>query len=875
MRRTAPLVAATLLWLAAAACSDSRTPPTAPLKVPTGRLSQLSPTVVPLDPRILTLADSIFPKGLGNAFAARWTDIKRQLERDPNGTLPDGKKGPAAAARKMQVELVQWIQGKTGDLTPPAGETKAHVAARLVLYMSLYVYGGPTTPPPAVTATSDAVLSIVSPTAPDTVQTPTQHAGVVFDAGAVTEPTIVVVALETAFYPDNCSGPLLTHLCQYPRFYRFNVFPDVRLQHPAHVAVCHVDAGTNRLPLADHNRFRLAHDKPVNPADYMPGGTVVDSIEILPLVWLPTLINCAGTDYTNTASAGPLNSRSGGGFFGGLLERGGHALRTVASAVGRFIAPRSAYAIDGGGGGDVMDFSNFAVVDPDGAPDRAVQSVGMSPATAHAGDHVTLSYSVKNVGTATGTSVPATLRLSTTPTISAASPLLAPVTIPAQPPGAVDTVASVDAILPSTLAPGTWYVGLLVADDPTFPDANLSNNSASSAVTIDPDFISATRTFAVGETSVCGIDAAAALDCWGDNSDLQFGASGPAHSSPFTPPALQSGFVQLSFGNGQFFCGIKADRSAVCWGRSGFGQLGGGTAGNSPANLPVSVAGGVSWANIFTGRLSACGVSTSGTGYCWGSNQWGEVGRASVPMAGSNAPASLTTAPAPVDGVLTFKSIVAGWLHACGITTSGAAYCWGANGAGQLGIGTIDTNRTHRSPAPVVGGLQFIQLSLGSVYSCGITVDHQAYCWGENFTGQLGDATTANRGSPTLVAGGQRFAFIAAGSGFASGSTATVPPSGQAQVAHVCALTETGAPWCWGWNGAGQLGDGTTADHTTPAPVSGSLQLTSLGLGGSATCGRRGNAIWCWGGNVFGQLGNGTVASSSVPVLVQSPFSLP
>jgi alpha-tubulin suppressor-like RCC1 family protein len=244
-------------------------------------------------------------------------------------------------------------------------------------------------------------------------------------------------------------------------------------------------------------------------------------------------------------------------------------------------------------------------------------------------------------------------------------------------------------------------------------------------------------------------------------------------------------------------------------------------------------------------------------------------------MAGSNAPASLTTAPAPVDGGLTFKSIVAGWLHACGITTSGAAYCWGANGAGQLGIGTIDGDSTHRSPEPVVGGLQFIQLSLGSLYSCGITVDHQAYCWGENFTGQLGDATTTNRGSPTLVAGGQRFAFIAAGSGFASGSTATIPPSGQAAVAHVCALTESGAPWCWGWNGAGQLGDGTTTDHTTPAPVSGSLQLTSLGLGGSATCGRRGNAIWCWGGNVFGQLGNGTVASSAVPVLVQSPFSVP
>jgi probable HAF family extracellular repeat protein len=487
MRRTAPLVTATLLCLAAAGCSDSRTSPTAPLKAPTGPLFQTASTVS-LDTRILTLADSIFPKGLGSAFTSRWTDIKRQLVLEPNGTLPDGKKGPAAAARKMLVELVQWVQGKTGNLTPPAGEIKAHVAARLVLYMSLYVYGGPTTPPPAVTATTDAVLSVVSPTAPDTVQTPTQHAGVVFDAGAVTEPTIVVVALETAFYPQNCSGPLVTHLCQYPRFYRFNVFPDVRLQHPAHVAVCHVDAGTNRLPLADHNRFRLAHDKPASPADYVTGNTVVDSIEILPLVWLPTLINCTaggGTDYTNTASASPLNSRSGGGFFGGLLQRGGHALRTVASAVGRFISPRSAYAIDGGGGGDVMDFSNFAVVDPLSAPDLAPGAgFSLSQTSGLPGAAITVNASsVLNSGTGTSPSFAASLVVATDSALTlGATTLRTDIDATALPPGSSFGMASQLTALPAV--PGTYYIGVRVDPANAVAESDESNNFVSMKVTV-------------------------------------------------------------------------------------------------------------------------------------------------------------------------------------------------------------------------------------------------------------------------------------------------------------------------------------------------------------------------------------------------------
>jgi alpha-tubulin suppressor-like RCC1 family protein len=98
------------------------------------------------------------------------------------------------------------------------------------------------------------------------------------------------------------------------------------------------------------------------------------------------------------------------------------------------------------------------------------------------------------------------------------------------------------------------------------------------------------------------------------------------------------------------------------------------------------------------------------------------------------------------------------------------------------------------------------------------------------------------------------------------------PVGGQANAAHTCAITESGAPYCWGWNGDAQLGDGTRTDRRVPVAVLGNPVLTSIGAGGTSTCGMNGNAIWCWGSNGSGQLGNGGTNRSLVPVAVGSPF---
>jgi alpha-tubulin suppressor-like RCC1 family protein len=121
------------------------------------------------------------------------------------------------------------------------------------------------------------------------------------------------------------------------------------------------------------------------------------------------------------------------------------------------------------------------------------------------------------------------------------------------------------------------------------------------------------------------------------------------------------------------------------------------------------------------------------------------------------------------------------------------------------------------------------------------------------------------------VAGGHRFRFITTSSGFAGGTGVT--PSTSAQLAHTCALTDNGTPYCWGWNGVGQIGNASSAQfHFEPVPVSGGLRLEVIGTGGGFSCGMTGDAVWCWGANVRGQLGNAGIANSSVPTAVAAPF---
>jgi alpha-tubulin suppressor-like RCC1 family protein len=152
-----------------------------------------------------------------------------------------------------------------------------------------------------------------------------------------------------------------------------------------------------------------------------------------------------------------------------------------------------------------------------------------------------------------------------------------------------------------------------------------------------------------------------------------------------------------------------------------------------------------------------------------------------------------------VAGGLRFHEVDAGTLHTCGLTPGNRAYCWGDNEFGLLGDGTT-TNRL--TPVAVAGGLQFLQVSTGeNFHTCGVATGNRAYCWGTNFTGQLGDGTTTRRLTPVAVAGRLRFREVSAG------------PN------HTCGVATGNVAYCWGLNDFGQLGDGTRNPHLTPVAV--------------------------------------------------------
>jgi alpha-tubulin suppressor-like RCC1 family protein len=350
--------------------------------------------------------------------------------------------------------------------------------------------------------------------------------------------------------------------------------------------------------------------------------------------------------------------------------------------------------------------------------------------------------------------------------------------------------------------------------------------------------------------------------CWGDNYTGALG-DGTIWTTALTPVPVAGGLTFATVSAGVFHsCGVTTSGAAYCWGQGFPDSLG------HASLVPVPVTGGLSFASVSAGISHTCGITTAGAAYCWGSSSYGELGD------GGDTTSPMNNVPVPVAGGLTFAEVSAGGTHSCGVTTTGTAYCWGQNTMGELGDGTLTSSSV---PVPVAGGLSFKTVNTAGVHSCGVTTTGAPYCWGDNLFDLLGSGTNPN-GTPPQPTGPEQCndsgGLYDWGPSVIPCSTVPAPVAGGLNLVSVtsggqdtfaCGLTSSGAAWCWG----GERGLGAFPPTSAPIPVVGGFTFASLSAGLYTTCGvTPAGVAYCWGVGGHGELGTGTTSFSGVPVKV-------
>jgi len=274
-------------------------------------------------------------------------------------------------------------------------------------------------------------------------------------------------------------------------------------------------------------------------------------------------------------------------------------------------------------------------------------------------------------------------------------------------------------------------------------------------------------------------------------------------------------------------CAISVRGLALCWGapHASAHQFGSDVPNVVALDMKID-AMSVGHTQARSGGVHACGVATGGAAYCWGS-RWEAMG-------GGLGVSEVTITPLAVLGGLSFTGISAGSGPTCGGLADSTTYCWRHDIYGLFGSGTQE-----RSDVPILAanGMRLSKISAGDLYTCGIGADTLAYCWGSMWPNDVADVSS----TPVAVDANQKFASIA------------VAPD------HVCALTPEGEAYCWGWGYLGRLGDGTQNGSATPIPVVTTQTFAALGVGAKHSCGlTTGGEIYCWGHDEWGQLGIGS-----------------
>lgn len=358
---------------------------------------------------------------------------------------------------------------------------------------------------------------------------------------------------------------------------------------------------------------------------------------------------------------------------------------------------------------------------------------------------------------------------------------------------------------------------------------------------------------------------------------------------PLQPVPVEQPFATVSAA-GYTTSALTTEGSAFCWGRGTSGQLGNG--GETDQAAPVPVRGGLRFTSLSTGYYHACALTDEGRAWCWGATPAAD----NAGQLGNGSESEGTTSPVSVRTDAVFSQVTAGQMHTCALAPDGRVWCWGDNQWGQLGDGTT---RNRSVPVPVSGDHRFASVSAGGGHTCGATASGAVLCWGDNFFGAVTGSALAHTPDTCSGGGDRRCTLLPqavaisepverVSSGYAStcavardgtwycwggSQTSAAPPvlltstpvrGISTGAGHWCAFTAAGEAVCRGGNGLGQLGTGDEPDFApTPIPVSGGISFRSLATGMFHTCGISGEGFaYCWGSNHYEALGGAGATST-------------
>ena|GEM_PF-407342 len=261
--------------------------------------------------------------------------------------------------------------------------------------------------------------------------------------------------------------------------------------------------------------------------------------------------------------------------------------------------------------------------------------------------------------------------------------------------------------------------------------------------------------------------------------------------------------------------------------------------------------------SVGVGELHSCAVALDGTLYCWGSNSNGQVGDGTFT-------AALNPTPVAVPPGVKIASVAVGYRFTCALSLDGVAYCWGYSLDGELGRGVGQTTMATPLPVFMPEGKKFVSLDAGEFHVCAVTAEGDGYCWGLGIDGMLGTGTSYSRHEPYPVTMPEGVKFVKVSVGRHNS----------------CALSTEGKAYCWGRNQYGALGDGgaTVGNGLTPVAVvmPAGKRFRDISVGQDHVCAvDTDGGAWCWGSAELGRLGNGaTEGYTNVPVEVDRPESV-